>query len=374
MIDKVLLLKTKNYDLSETNVKNWVTKGKNMPDPLDYKTDGIVDGMRDSDDDGFYDGEETSVYSSNIIIKNDRWAVLVAGTIGLGAERFSNTIDYWNHLLIDHYSFDGVKTLHPGFTDENEATVDNIRSAIKNWLPSKSDENDIILIVFSSHGAGMYSDGENYNLEGGGGRPRFTWDGDNGHEQNEYRETDINYDFNGINGLESDVWGGVDEGIQIGESKLWDDYLYEDLNDIPKYSKLILIISSCFSGGFIDDCGGENRIIITTSQEQDLSIGDYNDDGFSDTIEKIMDAFHGEDTYWDTLASHFHMQHTWIPVDADADQDGRVSVGEAITYCDPNLWIDTNGNCLPTFVDLEYKYDSTDILIANKISLGKFHP
>ncbi|MBM4248283.1 MAG: hypothetical protein FJ149_02395 [Euryarchaeota archaeon] len=371
VIDKVLLLKTKNYDLSETKLKDIATYGRIIPDCFDSRTDSIPDSGRDTDDDGFYDGEETTYYSSDPVIFNQKWALLVSGTNLY--PRFVNSLDYWYHVLKDHYSFDEIRTLHPGYTDQNEATVTNVRPALSDWLASKSDENDIVLIYFTAYGSGVLKkEDETYEYKEG----RIdTWPYDEG---NEHSETDIHYDFDDDQVYEENVYGGVDEGIMLMERDYWDDWFVFDLANI-KCSKMIIILQASYSGGFIEECSGENRIIMTSTKECALSSGDINpQDGYSDWIGRVLNILNGEESIWDQDAVQHHTYHTGHPVNADQNKDGRISIGELSMYSNINpnerAWLDDNGDAIPCFKEQSYYTNSPDGIVANEMFLGRYTP
>jgi hypothetical protein len=160
------------------------------------------------------------------------WALIVDGD-----DLFAGDSAYMYHVLHDHYG-----TI-PGVN--GSATKENMRSAISNWLYSKSDSNDIIFIFFSNHGGGYNT--KTGNLSGG------RWD-------SSFDEGNEHYIGN--------QWKGVDECICFPRENqsYWDDELKEDL-DYLAYGKLIFICFACYSGGFVDDLSAPNRIIMTHANE-----------------------------------------------------------------------------------------------------------
>ncbi len=87
-----------------------------------------------------------------------------------------------------------------------------------------------------------------------------------------------------------------------GMDRLYDYELGYYMQNIS--AKIILILHPCFSGGFIDDLSGENRIICTSSR-----------------------GFEKADSWIGPFRSALDKQ-----VEADYNSDGNVSIGEAYEY------------------------------------------
>jgi len=287
------------------------------------------------------------------------WALLMAGAEEPVA---SQDAQYMWHVLYEHYAFDGIYYLDVRWwlsCVDAVATKENFRSAITDWLATRSDANDVIFIFSVSHGGG-YNSIKN-EIEGG----EYDKDGDEG---NETRESIIGYDVNGDN--DTDDWVGIDECIWIQKEQYWDDELASDLNTL-NYSKLIFARvgclneegnEGCFNGGLIDDISepGKNRIIMTASNETWYACADLPPgDGFSEWSGAFIDALHGEDMDW--IGG---LVHTGKEVNADTDGDGHVSMLEAWNYSWNNdtarlygletPWLDDNGDKLPNY------YNETD--------------
>jgi len=120
------------------------------------------------------------------------------------------------------------------------ATWNNVQDAITNWLATRSDGNDLVLIYFVNHGG----DGGFFFLDSNN-------DGDLDDPQDTIR------DFELVN---------------------W-------LNQLT-YLRLTFILEGCFSGDFIDDASGNNRIIITSTDGENFAAPDTNTDwpAFSHTF------------------------------------------------------------------------------------------
>jgi hypothetical protein len=221
---------------------------------------------------------------------------------------------------------------------DNGTTKENVRWTIREWLKIHSDEDDTVFIYFGCHGGGAYANG---TLESG----RIDLSGDEGYEH-----------YNG-------TWFGVDECLWLNwEEQYWDDELREDLAMLS-YRTLIVMLqgcktvnASCFTGGFIDDLSAPNRIIITSSNETSPSYGDLDGDGFAEFSAVFFDALFGYDTWMS-----YNVLHIGQPVDADSNNDGRVSILEAWEYAYNNdyaRWaVRTQNGTLP---DPEEENESRD--------------
>lgn len=282
-------------------------------------------------------------------------------------------------MLTDHYAFDGIYYLDV-FTNRSGAdglsTLANVRWAITNWTASRADGNDIVFIYFTSHGRG-YNAVKNVNDYG---RPEF-----GGDEGDEILEIFLGQDVNGDGDF--DDWAGIDEGLQVLGDWYWDDDLAADLNSVS--GEIIFVRQgclegnqSCFGGGLIDDISAANRIIMSSSNETYYSMGDTDadgqpGDGYSEWTEAFVDALHYERTYYNLTSNT--VIHTGIPVHADSNNDGNVTLLEAWTYAWNNdeariagketPWLDDNGNGLPTFINGADHFDPNDGALAGQVCL-----
>jgi len=179
----------------------------------------------------------------------------------------------------------------------------------------------------------------------------------------------VGLDLNG-NGNSND-WVGMDECMQVQDDLYWDDELASDVNTLS-YAKLIFVRQGCleeeqgcFGGGLIDDISAPKRIIMSATDETHHSIGDMDDDGFSEWSEAFIDALYGKDTYWNGNAVVDESPPVYV--DADWNNDGHVSMWEAWDYAWYNdgarlagletPWLDDNGNGLPTYRNEEDDLD-----------------
>jgi len=311
--------------------------------------------------------------------KVERWIVIVGGPFGI---RFLFTTYYCHHTMVNigetginpdtniQYLY-AQPEMQIGFVD-GPSTKENVRWAIREWLHSNSDEDDIVFIYFSCHGGGFNGTGFNMTtgnpiLEGG----RIDESGDEGNEHQ----------------YPNGTWFGVDENVWIygfeNAEYYWDDELAKDLSFVS-YGSLTVMFqacknenASCYSGGFIDDLSGPNRIIITASNETSDSWGDLGNeqtgeelDGLSEFSEGFFDALYGYNTEVDRRGVTIDWEH---PINADFDGSGFVSMQEAFTWAyehddarwvighntdtetgepiDESPWIDCDGDRLPTYKD-----------------------
>jgi len=291
------------------------------------------------------------------------WGLIVQGWECHGNDfEFEGDSQYMYHLMNEHFDFDGIHYLSinntlPGVT--NETTEQNLNWSITEWLGSVSDSNDVIVIWFATHGGG-YDSMKNYTDDIGAQNGLRQWNDTNGDEGNETSESTLGFDFN--NDSDTDDWIGIDEYIwlqsNLSDSEKWisDDELNAILSNLS-YDKLIIGISSCFGGGLVDDLSATNRIIMTSSNETDEASLKHEDDNMSPWGSNFMDALHGEHMEWKIPG--WKLVHTGIKVEADANNDGNISLLEAWNYAWNNTsqridgtdtyWLDDNGNGLPTY-------------------------
>ena len=296
------------------------------------------------------------------------WAVLISGT-----NLRSGTLDTWTreplrncyymlHILTNdwgvprnHIKFLDIRPKlaewHPGIispernntvvpvgTIDANCTIDDVDSTINDWLKPNCKSTDNALIFITTHGGG-WKPGE--YLEDTGGQ----------------------IDTSGDEGVESDGVG-VDECLKfedfagvVPEQQYWDDDFNETLKGLS-YNRLVVCLTTCFSGGFIDDLSANNRIIITSSSEtSETPFGSSeNEPGFTLFTGALLDALHGSHVVWnkdDVNNRIVDENDIWVP---DLDCNGVISWRDAYIYAkgeypDANPWFDGNGNRLPTYKD-----------------------
>jgi hypothetical protein len=244
-----------------------------------------------------------------------RWAIIMCGYL-----QFQPDCQYMYDMI--RRSFDGIYYLTGNYSDPRmsnpypcKETLSNI--AIRDWLAERSDGDDLVFIYIRSHGGGYNA--SNHVIVGS------TWEL-NSDEGDDICETDVGIDFNGVNGLEDDVWAGVDENIwfENQEEQYWDDDAKEDLDWLAangKYGKLVFLTQFCHGGGFIKDLSGENRIIISACNETSQS--------YSKKITEYPLRVHGY--FSKPFIDALNLDYGGFD-EADVDGDNLMSVLEAYQY------------------------------------------
>jgi len=270
-----------------------------------------------------------------------RWAVLVSGTIDCEVRSTQFDTQFMYHILVDHYgiSEDRIYYLHANMSYpyrgvDAEATKNNVRCAIREWLAHNVSSHDWVFIYFTSHGY--------YGSDGARGDPTDETDED-------------------------------DEAIQLdttsgGINYYWDDELREDLALVNCW-EMFIVVSTCFSGGFIRDLSATNRIIMTPTTEDQWSAGDIDGDEFCEWDEVFMDALHwyvdGNDTKWLNEQIYHNTSEPlfwkYYPDTPDTKQDCFMSMWEVWNFAwrhdDGKIGgldcpcIDDNGDGEPTYRD-----------------------
>jgi hypothetical protein len=124
-----------------------------------------------------------------------------------------------------------------------------------------------------------------------------------------------------FDGIDVNQDGDMDDWVSIDEAiVLWGDDLYDDelaaLLDRVDANVISVFMEPCFSGGFIDDLSGPDRVISTATEEETVSWGNL-------FVELFTEAFH-------------RATRSGSPVDADADGNGHISMREAFNYAAEN--------------------------------------
>lgn len=298
-------------------------------------------------------------------VEGDLWAVIICGDSPT-PPTFSWDTNYMYHVLSEHYAFndDSIYYLHPDISTpgvDNLTGHENVNWAIDTWLSSRSDSDDLIFIFFSDHGGG-YSD-DLGAIRGG----RIDESGDEGDEV-----------WNATEGK----WVGFDECLYLWNAqthvyqRYWDDELAANLNTL-QYKTLIFACLACYSGGLIDDIGAPNRVIMTAANETHGAKSLGSPDNFCPWSEAFIDALHREDAYWDP---EHGLVHKGVPINADSNNDGKISMWEAWDYAWQNdiarlegketPWLDDNGNGLPTYVEDHDELEKYDGLLSMETYFG----
>lgn len=223
---------------------------------------------------------------------------------------------YWNDMVFFHFTLTwilgvdvaNIKVVYKNGVGEDgympvhyAASIAGVDAAF-NWFDDNMDANDRFIFFATNHGGDGYAD---------------------------------------ANDDESD---NDDEAIfYYNEStRISDDLLAERINGMT-FSQFIGIFEPCFGGGLIRDLRGENRVMVSASTENQVSWGGLTNYGNS------YDHF----VFYLTsaLAGQFA---DGTPVDADTNNDGKVSMAEAFEYArvaddaDEIPQIEADGNGVPS--------------------------
>jgi hypothetical protein len=294
--------------------------------------------------------------------------------VDLGPWPLNTLIDYDGDGNIDDRirDFDHDLFIEVDINDDNST---NPEWKYNYWVDLDGDGNrdDVFLDAFSNDTCDIFIDAV----------PNWVIDGTDTNNDGLIIGVDLNGD-----GDRND-WVGIDECMQVQDGLYWDDELADDLSylaDNDKYAKLIFVRQgcvegnlSCFGGGLIDDISAAYRIIMSACNETSYSYGDTDGDGYSEWSGAFINALHGEKTHYDPAATP-PVVHDEIPVDADTNNDGNVSMWEAWNYAwnnDPERlngketpWLDDNDNHSPNF-SLERDWpDPSDDLFSMETYFG----
>ena len=254
-----------------------------------------------------------------------KYALLLSG----GANAVNAHSRYWNDLkfmyntLRSQYNFSDeniVVVYKDGTAEDNDMVVDytadsaGVRDAIK-YLQNKMKSTDLLVLFITNHGGGFMM--EEVNGRNVGGRVDDSGDETDEAVFEEHLNTDLNADGDRVDQV------SFDERIYLynDTQDLWDDQLAHYLN-LLKYNKMLIVLEQCFSGGFLADLRGTKRVIVSASSEYEFSWGGGpgNHDIFS---------YH----FTSALAGQ---THDGTAVNADTDNNGKVSVLEAFNYAVQN--------------------------------------
>ncbi len=256
----------------------------------------------------------------------DKYAVLISG----GVNSYNNHYRYWNDMkfmysiLINKYGFvaENIKVIYADGVPEDadmpvnySATVANVQ-AVFDELQNKMYSKDMLFIFVTDHGGGFWpADPEGDYLLGG----RVDTGGD---EADSWSEATFGEDFNG-DGDTLDTLA-FDESIWLwGYMPLYDDDLasmLDELNaEVGGDPITIVVMEQCFSGGFIRDLSGTNRIIMSACGEHEPSWSCDTEGTYDEFVYHFMSAVNEETPYG-------------VLVVADTDGIPGVSMVEAFNY------------------------------------------
>lgn len=268
---------------------------------------------------------QTATLASRAQIIKDlplRFAVLIAG----GINEANNHKRYWNDLktmysilLANGYWKDNIYVVFADGEAKDadmpvnfKASRENVRKVFDD-LAKKMTANDTLYIMLNDHGGGFLTakyDDKNPGNYGG------ILDA-NGDEEANVLEDVVNIDIN-RDGDKKDAFA-YDEVLCLWGEDMTDDEFASQVNKITKSGEIIIQMKQCFCGGFIRDLRAPGRVLMASTDEVHFSFAHSED--------------YGEFTYryFSALLGH-KPDDEKSAVDADADQDGFISVAEAYNY------------------------------------------
>lgn len=276
-----------------------------------------------------------------------KFAVLIAG----GGDYSNNHIRYWNDLLCMYqilrssgYPAENIRVIyHDGFEPDDSvegkvsgtmpidfaANRGNI-ARVFNELAATVRNNDTLFIMINDHGGGLLTK-KSGSYEPGLHNAQFDAYGET--TEDLILEAEFKWDFN-EDGDKTDSLR-VDESFSLGpgRGRMYDDDFAVEVNKIKDYQTMIIVMEQCFSGGFIDDLRGPNRIIISAASPNQISRAQRPKDGGV--------AAYNEFTYWffTVLMGRtpdggkiIDPSGQEVNIDMDWDGNGRISMQEAFNW------------------------------------------
>ncbi len=272
-------------------------------------------------------------YTKEQLTPARKYAVLIAG----GGKPDSNHIRYWNDLTVMYdilvsygYQASDITVIYadglpPDDSREGKRASDmpvhftashgNIRRVFDE-LQRVVTPKDTVFIHINDHGGGCLtqrSGSVEPDLYGG------RIDDNDDEVLDRICENSIGADLNG-DGRQQDCVR-IDESFSLWQSgPMYDDEFAAEVAKVSSCGTLILIASQCFSGGFLDDLTGPNRVLMSAADDVQISRA------------RRPDLLYNEFPFWIMAALSGQKPDGSGSVNADADGDGRVSLGEAYNF------------------------------------------
>lgn len=245
----------------------------------------------------------------------NKYAVLISGGGNAPYLRYWNDMKAMYSILTDRYGYDPDQ-IYVIYKDGNvedtdmpvdySATIANV-TFVFNELAETLTEEDQLFVFTNNHGGGFNPNTFPFNFAG-------LVDTDGDEPEGGYSESNFNRDFNND--------GDTNDLVRFDETlcmyspisqHLRDDDLASLLDNI-ECDKMIIFMKQCFSGGFIHDLSGSNRIIMTACDEEEFSWSADTEGQFGEFSYHFMRAVNEED------------------MSADANNDQEISMVEAFNY------------------------------------------
>jgi hypothetical protein len=255
-----------------------------------------------------------------------KYAILFSG----GCNEWSNYGRYWNDLkfmyktLVNKHGYmpEHIAVLYADGNPEDigmpvhySATQANLETVF-NLMKEVTDVSDTIFLFTTNHGGGFWmNDPDGYYVYGG----QSDMNGDEP-ATDVIKESDYGLDLNGDGTIGGQVsWDGELCG--------WADSVFDDaLSDMLTglcYGRMIVVMEQCFSGDLIRDMAGSNRVIMSAAGEYEPSWAMPPWYTYDEFCYRFTCAVNGA-----TPAG--------MPVNADTNGDGRISMLEAFNYAEAN--------------------------------------
>jgi hypothetical protein len=249
------------------------------------------------------------------IIDPNKYAVLISGGGNSPHLRYWNDMKAMYSILTRRYGYgpDQVYVIYKDGVGEDidldvdySATIANVETVFEELADILTEENELFIFT-NNHGGGFNPD-----------VPPFNWGGfidDDGDEPEAgYSESIFGRDFNG-DGDRTD-FVRFDETLcmysPISENLRDDDFA--DMLDSIVCGEMIIFMKQCFSGGFIHELSGLNRIILTACEEEEFAWGADTEGDFGEFSLHFMQVVNKEN------------------MGADVDFDKEISMVEAFNF------------------------------------------
>jgi hypothetical protein len=239
--------------------------------------------------------------------KLNKYALLYSGGIDFANahKRYWNDLKFMYLTLKSKYGFtdDHIVVVYKnGMGEDTDIAVDHAASpaglndAIKFLRPKMNSKDDFFLFV-TNHGGGYH--------DTSCGETPASWGGKK----------------DGIPGDEIDTYAWDEETYYYNQTSndLWDDDFANLINSL-NFNKMIGVFEQCFSGGFLRDLKGCNRILISAASEFQFSWGMAN--GNYDTFSY----------YFTSALNNANDSGSALSTNPDTDGDGNISILEAFQY------------------------------------------
>lgn len=223
----------------------------------------------------------------------ETYIMLFSGGINASSaySRYWNDMVFFYTIMAWYYGVDAgkMRIVYKDGTQENgympvhyAATIDGVNEAFE-WFEEEMDGDDTFIFFATNHGGTNYTD----------------FDNDDDNSFNNGDEAIFYYNQSG---------------------RIEDDELADMINGL-NFGRMLAILEPCFAGGLLPDLQGPNRVMVSASKEDQVSWGGYQNYGnsYDDFIYLFTAALAGQ-----------HADGT--SVDADTDNNGKVSIAEAFEW------------------------------------------